>query len=290
MPGDLRFGSGGATVPRMTSRATIDTLHAAACAAGHPSYRDPATGYSVFTAIAHERRGTCCGCGCRHCPFGHSNVPADTPSRNPRDPFVVGSLPSEEVDVLSWSGGKDSFLALRALQREGARPVVLMTTFEDATEIVAHQQVRLADIRRQAEGLGLPCVLVPLFAGASYEDRVRLGLLAVQRRARIVRVAFGDLHLEHIRQWRQDRLAPLADSLGAVLHYPIWQVPYDVLAADLTDSGVSCRVSAADPEQVGDAVRVGDAYGPALRARLPQGVDAFGENGEFHTYVEVGGP
>jgi len=275
----------------LTDRATIDALHAAACAGGAMSYRDPATGYSVFTALAHERRGTCCGCGCRHCPFGHTNVPEGTPTSNPRDPFVAnGPVPAGEVDVLFWSGGKDSFLALRALRREDARPVVLMTTFEDATEIVAHQQVRLADIERQVTALGVPCVLVPLFAGPSYEARIQLGLLAVQRRARIVRIAFGDLHLEHIRQWREDRLAPLADGLGAALHYPIWQVPYDALADDLRAAGVACRVSAVDVDRVGGAVAIGDLYGPELRARLPADVDAFGENGEFHTYVEVAAP
>ena len=271
----------------MTTRAQIDALHSAACAAGQLSYRDPSTGYAVFTALAHERRGTCCGCGCRHCPFGHTNVPAGSPRKNPRDPFVVGRIPAEEVDLLFWSGGKDSYLALRAMQREAARPVVLMTTFEDATEIVAHQQVKLPDILRQADSLGVALVLVPLFAGAEYTERLVLGLQKLSRQARIVRVAFGDLHLEHIKQWREERLAPLAAALGASMHYPIWHAPYDALAAELEAAPVECRLSAVDAERVGGVLRVGDLYGADLRARLPAGVDAFGENGEFHTYVRV---
>ena len=50
-------------------------LHEAACARGESTYRDPATGYTVFTRVAHLARGKCCGSACRHCPFGHEAVP-----------------------------------------------------------------------------------------------------------------------------------------------------------------------------------------------------------------------
>ena len=104
----------------------IDTLHHAACTAGKRTYRDPETGYQVFTALAHEARGNCCGCGCRHCPFGHSEVPEHRRGK-PRDPFLLGDVPAVAHDVLFWSGGKDSYLALRALQAEATRPVVLLS-------------------------------------------------------------------------------------------------------------------------------------------------------------------
>lgn len=51
------------------------TLHEAACARGEKTYRDPASGYVVFTRLAHLERGTCCGSACRHCPYDHENVP-----------------------------------------------------------------------------------------------------------------------------------------------------------------------------------------------------------------------
>ncbi|HEY6964425.1 MAG TPA: DUF5522 domain-containing protein [Erythrobacter sp.] len=50
-------------------------LHEAACARGENTYRDPATGYTVFTRLAHLARGKCCGSGCRHCPYDHEAVP-----------------------------------------------------------------------------------------------------------------------------------------------------------------------------------------------------------------------
>lgn len=50
-------------------------VHQAALAAGHQTYVDPATGFRVFTELAHLQRGSCCGSACRHCPFDHVNVP-----------------------------------------------------------------------------------------------------------------------------------------------------------------------------------------------------------------------
>lgn len=266
---------------------SIDALHAAACAAGRDHYTDPATGYRVFTALSHEARGTCCGCGCRHCPFGHASVPPEKRGRKPRDPFLVGSVEGDACDVLFWSGGKDSYLALRALQREAARPVVLLTTFEDASEIVAHQRVRLDDIRQQATALGLPLLLVPLYAGPTYVERLTLGLGLLSRRTRIARLAFGDLHLQHIRDWREQHLGPVAATLGATLHLPIWGVDYANLAAELDEAPVDCRVSAVDRARLPTGVEPGDRYDAAFRARLPGGVDRFGERGEFHTLVTV---
>ena len=63
-----------ATVSRVVLSSEIEELHRAACAASKDTYRDPVTGYTVFTAHAHTKRGACCGSACRHCPFNHENV------------------------------------------------------------------------------------------------------------------------------------------------------------------------------------------------------------------------
>ena len=55
----------------------VDALHRAACERGEPTYPDPATGCAVYTAAALAARGTCCGSGCRHCPYEHMNVPRE---------------------------------------------------------------------------------------------------------------------------------------------------------------------------------------------------------------------
>ncbi|MEM7160654.1 MAG: DUF5522 domain-containing protein [Myxococcota bacterium] len=261
-----------------------DDLHARACEAGLLRYTDPQTGYQVFTALAHEKRGKCCGCGCRHCPFGHRDVQGPRPAS--RDPWLLGQDTDDRpCDVLFWSGGKDSYLALRALQREGQRPVVLMTTFEDASEIVAHQGVTMPTIQAQAQALDLPIVLTPLFPHRDYLDRVQLGLRTLRRRRPIVRLAFGDLHLESIRDWRRRALAPLVESMGVQLCFPVWKRPYPELTRELAEAPVRCHICAVD-ERVDQVIAIGDPYDDDLIARLPEGVDAFGENGEFHTCIE----
>ena len=97
---------------------TYDDLHDLACEAGELSYVDPETGYRTFTALALERRGDCCGSGCRHCPYGHRNVPKGTtlppsiiPPRGSETPdSVEGAATTSEPstatppdDVDSWS-------------------------------------------------------------------------------------------------------------------------------------------------------------------------------------------
>jgi ATP-binding cassette subfamily B (MDR/TAP) protein 1 len=263
-----------------------DVHHHAACVAGARSYRDPKTGYSVFTALAHEARGACCGFGCRHCPYGHSEVPAHRRGK-PRDPFLEGTVSDQPHDVLFWSGGKDSYLALRALQSEAKRPVVLLTTFEDNSEIVAHQQVRVSQIRAQCQALDLPILMVPLPSGPDYTTRVSLALGLLARRCSIARLVFGDLHLQHLRDWRETHLQPLARAHKAELHLPLWKVDYAALAAALEASPVDCIVSAIDRDRVGQSINIGDHYNAELRRRLPEGVDPFGENGEFHTWIRI---
>ena len=264
----------------------FNTLHRRACEQGARTYRDPMTGYSVFTAIAHEDRGSCCGCGCRHCPFGHHLVPSKTLSP-PRDPFLEGVITDQSYDVLFWSGGKDSYLAFLALQRESLNPVILLTTFEDSSEIVAHQQVHMSQIKAQASTLGLPLLLVPLYAGPSYIDRLGIALGLISRRCTINRLVFGDLHLEHIRQWREDHIGPLAQQYGATLYLPLWGANYDELAQELETSKVRCTVTAVNHEMTGSSIEVGDVYDASLLRRLPEHIDGFGENGEFHTIVEL---
>jgi len=101
--------------------------------------------------------------------------------------------------------------------------------------------------------------------------------------APVARVCTGDLHLEHVAAWREERIGPAVRALGATLHSPLWQAPYESLMRDLEASGTPCRVCA----QTGGAVAVGDLFSAQFVSSLPPGVDAFGENGEFHTLAEV---
>jgi len=261
------------------------TLHDAACEAGRTHYVDPQTGYHVFTAFGLSARERCCGSGCRHCPYEHAAVPMSMRPQVICQPAWLTHPPPEvgPVDTLFWSGGKDSYLAWRALQREGVCPTVLVTTFDAPSRIVAHQELDIEQVVRQAEALDAPLLGIPLVSGIEYVERIATGLALVPQ---IERLVFGDLHLEHIRAWRVAALTPLGADKGASLHFPLWQVPYETLLEDLEASGVECKISAVT-ECAGGAVSVGDVFDRALIDRLPARVDAFGENGEFHTFAKI---
>ncbi|HEY6727966.1 MAG TPA: DUF5522 domain-containing protein [Polyangiaceae bacterium] len=304
-------GSAWASVALPTSAARVAAsppacgfaeLHEQACALGQLSYLDPATGYRVFTRLGLERRGSCCGCGCRHCPYGHVSV-TDKAARIQQPAFLhrrttAGDEPRTR-HVLFWSGGKDSFLALRAWLRarradgsmtaeQALGSVLLLTTFDAKTRVVAHQELSISDVQRQARALDLDLLGVPLHPGMAYLERVQSGLARVAADAGAVgSLVFGDLHLEHVKAWRDSELG----GLGYRLDYPLWRLPEQALLDDLWASGVPCVLSACPGKPQGPPV-AGIAVGRLFDAELVRllrdaGWDAFGEAGEFHTLAQV---
>ena len=117
--------------------------------------------------------------------------------------------------------------------REATRPTVLLTTFDGQSEQVAHQEVLIGDIRRQREALGCAQVLVPLFPGMDYMDRVLFGIQILQRRPEVARLVFGDLHLDHVRTWRAETLKACPELSNIPMHLPLWGVSYEDLLDDL---------------------------------------------------------
>lgn len=261
------------------------TRHEDACRRQASTYVDPETGYQVFTAYGLRQRGRCCGSGCRHCPFAHDAVPLAQRAARIHQASWLTPAPQGggPYTVLFWSGGKDSFLTYRALCREqepGA--VVALTTFDARERRVAHQEVAMDTVVGQAERLGLPLIGVPLQPGAPYLDQVSSGLDLVRPMGAL---AFGDLHLAHIREWREREFGPLAGERGAELRFPLWHADYPRLLDDLEASGAECRISAVIHPALSH-VRIGERYDRGFVARLPPDVDAFGEQGEFHTVVQ----
>jgi diphthamide synthase (EF-2-diphthine--ammonia ligase) len=313
---DVEEGAPGCGAPRPSWAC----LHASAVARGDRFYTDPGSGLLVMTELAHTARGRCCGSGCRHCPFAHAAVPeAERAARIAAPAWLTAPPPPPPTGrsqgapsppgavLLFWSTGKDSLLALRALRRCAAgapasaaeaalgvprgAPLALLTTFDAASRCVAHQDTTLDDALRQAAALRLPLLGVPLHRGGpSYDDSVRAALRVARASfpGGLAALAFGDLHLEHVRSWRE--AAGLHDAArDERLLFPLWRRDYADLAAELDASGVPCHVSAvADEGDAAGAVAVGDAYDAALRERArAAGVDEFGENGEFHTLAAV---
>jgi diphthamide synthase (EF-2-diphthine--ammonia ligase) len=186
------------------------------------------------------------------------------------------------------SGGKYSFLTVRALalQANKERPfgLVLLTTFDATSRVIAHQDVPISSVVRQAEHLGISLLGVPMQRGSSesYVSRIRRALDVIEKKigSKVTALAFGDLHLDLIRNWREDRLG----SMGYEMLYPLWKVTYNGLDRRLKESQVPCIVSASER----DEIAVEEVYGPGLADRLPAlDVDLFSKNGEFHTLPNV---
>jgi uncharacterized protein (TIGR00290 family) len=187
--------------------------------------------------------------------------------------------------ALSWSGGKDSALALWTLGRAGSEPAALITTVTDAFDRISMHGVRRGLLRRQAEVLGVPLVEVvipPSCVNDVYEARMAEAF-AVPPLSEVEAVAFGDLFLEDVRAYREERLA----AAGKRGDFPLWGRDTTKLAREFIAAGFQAIIVCLDP-RVLDPSLAGRAYGERLLADLPAGVDPCGENGEFHTFVHAG--
>jgi uncharacterized protein (TIGR00290 family) len=194
-------------------------------------------------------------------------------------------MPSR-VLALSWSGGKDSALALWALQQEhGIRPHALITTVTDAYARVSMHGVRRELLARQAEAVGVPLVEVEIPAGCTndlYEQRMTEAFASATLRD-VDCVAFGDLFLEDIRAYREDRLA----AAGKRGLFPLWKRDTASLAREFIAAGFEATLVCVDPRHL-DPSFAGRPFDAQLLDDLPPDVDPCGENGEFHTFVHAG--
>lgn len=192
-----------------------------------------------------------------------------------------------ELIVLCFSGGKDSTLALQAIQQEGRYHIAaLLTTITSEYDRVSMHGVRRVLLHQQAASLGLPLTEVaipPRSSNAIYERAMRTTL--DEFRAQGIRhVAFGDIFLEDLRAYREHRTA----ACGLACLFPIWKRDTAALARRFIDDGFKAVVVCVDPKVL-DAAFAGRPFDDGLLADLPVGVDPCGENGEFHTFV-WGGP
>jgi uncharacterized protein (TIGR00290 family) len=189
--------------------------------------------------------------------------------------------------LLSWSSGKDSAWALHVLRARGAEVTGLLTTFNEAADRVAMHAVRRPLVEAQARSAGLPLwpVLLPWpCSNAAYEERMRAAL-ARARAAGVTHVAFGDLFLEDIRDYRLRLLA----GTGLEPLFPLWCSPAETpaLARRMIAAGVRAVLTCVDPARL-PASFAGRRYDAALLAELPAGVDPCAERGEFHTFCYAG--
>jgi uncharacterized protein (TIGR00290 family) len=193
-----------------------------------------------------------------------------------------------EPVVLSWSGGKDSALALAALRASAdVRVVALLTSVTTGYDRVSIHGVRRALLQAQSRSLDLPVheiVIEPQCSNQAYDAAVEAALVELRARHPDVRhIAYGDLFLEDVRQYREERLARSGfDGL-----FPLWGRPTDALAREFIDRSFEARLVCVDTTQL-DASFAGRLFDGDLLLDLPATVDPCGERGEFHTFVADG--
>jgi uncharacterized protein (TIGR00290 family) len=187
---------------------------------------------------------------------------------------------------MSWSSGKDSAFALYEAQRLGLADIVgVLTTVNEVYDRVAMHGVRHALLDRQIKALGLPAMKIMLPSPCSnevYEARMAEACAALKARG-IDHMVFGDLYLEDIRAYREEKLA----GAGMKGIFPLWQRPTRALAHEMIASGLVAHLVCVDPKKLGPSF-AGRRFDHALLRDLPESVDPCGENGEFHTVVSAG--
>lgn len=190
--------------------------------------------------------------------------------------------------LLSWSGGKDAAWALHQLQqRDDVHVVALLTTLTEGHERSSMQGVRADVLHAQAHAAGLPLLqswIPQACDNAVYLQRMTATLHEAQQRwPGLQTMAFGDLLLQDIRRWREQQY----DALGWKTLFPLFGRDTRALAKEMIDGGLRAHLCCVDTQHL-DAAFAGRAFDHSLLEALPPGIDACGENGEFHTCVSAG--
>ena len=200
--------------------------------------------------------------------------------------------PTPTPVLVSWSSGKDSAWALHTLRQHSERYDVrgIFTTVTKTFDRVSIHSTPAWVLKQQAEKLGVPLYEIPIpypCSNAIYEEAMRKFLAEVEALPKHLTAsyfAFGDLFLEDIRAYREDKLK----GTGFTPIFPIWGEDTTLLAEKMIASGLRAIITALNPTKV-PADLAGRWFDAELLADLPDGVDPLGENGEFHTCV-VDGP
>lgn len=189
----------------------------------------------------------------------------------------------EEKILFAWSGGKDSALALYELSQDRFFEVVaLLTTVTRGYDRISMHGVRRSLLEKQAEALGLPLevVYIPQESSNAEYERLMGELLLRYRGQGVSSVAFGDIHLREVRDYRERQLA----SIGMKAIFPLWGRDTAILAQSFVDKGFRAVVTCVDT-RVLDGAFAGRVVDTDFLRSLPSGIDPCGENGEFHSFV-----
>jgi uncharacterized protein (TIGR00290 family) len=216
----------------------------------------------------------------RDCKASQTIVPIQTGTERARRPII------KERIVLSWSGGKDSTMAAYHLLASRKYEIAaLWTTVTEEFDRISMHGVRRMLLEQQADSLGIALYVMQIPKDCSneiYEARMRetLGQFKAQG---IMKIAFGDLFLEDVRQYR-DRLLAEAGMQGL---YPLWKRDTEELVRTFIGLGFKAILACVDTHAI-DASFAGREIDHDLLRDLPESADPCGEYGEYHSFVYAG--
>jgi uncharacterized protein (TIGR00290 family) len=183
--------------------------------------------------------------------------------------------------LISWSSGKDSAWTVHLLrQRADVEIGGLLTTINEPAQRVAMHAVRVDVLEAQAAALELPLWQIPIPSPCPNDVYESAMAAAVQRAIAegFTHIAFGDLFLEDIRRYREEKLA----GTGLTPLFPLFGADTSVLARDMIAAGLRARITCVNPKVL-DRRFAGREFDASLLAELPPTIDPCGERGEFHT-------
>jgi uncharacterized protein (TIGR00290 family) len=188
--------------------------------------------------------------------------------------------------LIAWSGGKDSAWALHVLSQQPEVEVAgIFTTVDEERDQIAVHCVRTSLLRAQAAsaGVALHTIAIPRPCPNAVYESAMARFVEQAKADGVTHLAFGDLFLEDIRRYRERQFA----ASGMQLLFPLWGLPTDRLAREMTDQGLRALIVCVDLKRA-PREWAGAVFDPQFVARIPGGIDPCGENGEFHTFVREG--
>lgn len=184
---------------------------------------------------------------------------------------------------LSWSSGKDSaWTFYQLMQCSEIELSGIFTTVNESRDRVAMHGTRNSLLHAQAKRLGvkLHTIYIPEPCTNEVYESAMQSFIAKAKAEQVGQMAFGDLYLEDIRDYRIQQM----QGTGIEPIFPLWQKPTKQLAQQMIDAGIKAKIACVDTKQL-PAEFIGHDFDEDFLKALPKSVDPCGENGEFHTFV-----
>jgi uncharacterized protein (TIGR00290 family) len=185
------------------------------------------------------------------------------------------------ANFFNWSGGKDSSLALFYAQQQGVKIDLLFTTLSEKYRRVSMHGVKEELLDAQAKSLGIPLkkMFLPENASMDTYNKLYKQALTELKEDGFNTAYFGDIYLEDLRKYREDKLS----ELGFTAQFPLWNISTSKISDDFLRQGFKTKIVAINGEKLAKSF-VGRDYTKGFINDLPEGIDVCGENGEFHSF------